>query len=296
MDVAITGSTGLIGTALITHLEAAGHTPVRVTRDGSAGIGWKPSEGRIDAGAFEGIDAVVHLAGAGIGDKRWSDERKKLIYDSRIDSTRLLAGTLAGLQNPPKVLLSGSAIGFYGDRDDERLDESSAPGEGFLTDVVVDWEKETKAAEDAGIRVAHLRTGIVLSPNGGALQKLLPIFKLGAGGKLGSGKQWWSTISIDDVVAMIGWLLHNEISGPVNLTCPEPTTNATFADTLGDVLRRPSFLPVPKFGPKLVIGGELAENLLFTSARVEPKVATEAGYQFRHPTLEAALRGVLGKD
>ena len=295
MDVAITGSSGLIGSELVTHLTQAGHNPVPVTRDGSAGIGWKPSEGAIDSAGFEGIDAVVHLAGAGIGDKRWSDARKKLIYDSRIDSTRLLATTLAGLQKPPNVLLSGSAIGFYGERGDEELDEASAPGDGFLTDVVVDWEKETKPAEHAGIRVAHLRTGIVLSPKGGALQKLLPLFKLGAGGKMGAGNQWWSTISIDDEVAMIEWLLDADVSGPVNLTCPEPTTNADFADTLGDVLNRPSFLPVPKFGPKLVIGGQLAENLLFTSARVYPRVAGEAGYEFLHPTLEASLRGVLGK-
>ena len=295
MDIAITGSSGLIGTALRTSLEAAGHNAIRVVRSGSDGIGWDPAAGRIDAAGFEGIDAVVHLAGEGIGERRWNDEVKKSILDSRVDGTTLLAETLAGLQNPPKVLLSGSATGYYGERGDEILTEESSKGEGFLSDVVEAWESSAKPAVDAGIRTAFLRTGIVLSPDGGALGKMLPIFKLGAGGKMGNGKQWWSWISIDDEIGMIEWLLANDVSGPVNLVAPGATTNAEFTDVLGDVMKRPTFLPVPKFGPKLLLGGELANELLFTSTRVEPGVAASAGYQFKHPDLEGALRAALGK-
>jgi len=289
MKIAITGASGLIGTALTKHLSGAGHTVTALTRDGSAGIAWDPAGGTIDAASLEGTDAVVHLAGAGIGDKRWSDERRALIKDSRVDGTRLLANALAGLNNPPKVLLSGSAMGYYGDRGDEVLTETSAPGSGFLPDICMAWEAETAPAEAAGIRVAHLRTGLVLSPDGGALAKMLPLFKFGVGGRMGSGEQWWSAISIDDEVAMIDWLLTAEVSGPVNLVGPEPTTNATFTKTLGGVLGRPTVLPVPAFAPKLLLGSDLAENLLFTSARLLPAVATDAGYSFKHPTLEAAL-------
>ena len=294
MDIAITGSSGLIGTALHASLEAAGHNPIRVVRSGGDGIKWDPAEGRIDAAGFEGIDAVVHLAGEGIGERRWSDEVKQSILDSRVDGTTLLADTLAGLQNPPRVLLSGSAIGYYGDRGDEILTETSDKGDGFLSDVVQAWEASAQPAVDAGIRTAFLRTGIVLSPHGGALAKMLPIFRLGAGGKMGNGRQWWSWISMDDEIGMIEWLLHNDVSGPVNLVAPAATTNAEFTDVLGDVLNRPTFLPVPKFGPKLLLGGELAEELLFTSTRVEPHVASAAGYEFVHPDLEGALRAVLG--
>lgn len=295
MDIAITGSSGLIGTALRASLEAAGHNAIPVVRSGPDGIGWDPAEGRIDAAGFEGIDAVVHLAGEGIGERRWNDEVKKSILDSRVDGTTLLADTLAGLQNPPKVLLSGSATGYYGERADEVLTEESSKGDGFLSDVVDAWESSAKAAVDAGIRTAFLRTGIVLSPEGGALKKMLPIFKVGAGGKMGNGKQWWSWISIDDEVGMIEWLLANDVSGPVNLVAPGATTNAEFTDVLGDVMKRPTFLPVPKFGPKLLLGGELANELLFTSTRVQPGVAASAGYRFKHPDLDGALRAVLGK-
>ncbi len=295
MDIAITGSSGLIGTALRASLESAGHNPIRVVRSGGDGIGWDPAEGRIDAAGFEGIDAVVHLAGEGIGERRWNDDVKKSILDSRVDGTTLLAQALAELQNPPKVLLSGSATGYYGERGDEVLTEQSSKGAGFLADVVEAWEAAAQPAVDAGIRTVFLRTGIVLSPEGGALAKMLPIFKLGAGGKMGNGRQWWSWISIHDEVGMIEWLLHNDVSGPVNLTAPGATTNAQFTDVLGDVLNRPTFLPVPKFGPKLLLGGELANELLFTSTRVEPGVAAAEGYQFEHPDLDGALRAVLGR-
>lgn len=297
MDIAITGSTGLIGTALIRRLEAGGHRAVPVVRgDGGGGgdvIRWDPAAGTIEAAALEGIDAVVHLAGEPIGARRWNDEVKRAIRDSRVDGTTLLSTTLAGLADPPAVLLSGSAIGIYGDRGDERLTEESAAGEGFLAGVTAEWEAATAPAEAAGIRVAHLRTGIVLSPEGGALAKQLPLFRFGLGGKLGSGRQYWSWISIDDEVAMIEWLLDNDLSGPVNLTAPEPVTNADFTDALGKAMRRPTFLPVPSFGPKLVLGGELADELLFTSARVIPDVAMNAGFVFSHETIDAAFAALL---
>jgi uncharacterized protein (TIGR01777 family) len=296
MDIAITGSTGLIGKALVRRLEAGGHRAVPVVRsaggDGDA-IRWDPAAGTIDAAAFEGIDAVVHLAGEPIGARRWNADVKRAIRDSRVDGTSLLSATLAGLAAPPAVLLSGSAIGIYGDRGDERLTETSPPGEGFLAGVTAEWEAATAPAEQAGIRVVHLRTGIVLSPEGGALAKQLPLFKFGLGGKLGSGRQYWSWISLDDEVAMIEWLLDAEVAGPVNLTAPEPVTNAAFTDALGKALGRPTFLPVPSFGPKLVLGGELADELLFTSARVIPEVAANAGYQFTHQTIDAAFAGLL---
>lgn len=298
MDVAITGASGLIGTALVEALRAAGHRPVRLVRRPAGGadeIAWDPSAGTIDAASLEGIGAVVHLAGAGIGDKRWSDERKEEIRASRVDGTHLLATTLAGLNAPPAVLLSGSAVGYYGPTGDEELDETSPAGSGYLADVTVAWEGAAQPAIDAGIRTAFLRTGIVLSPAGGALKKQLPIFKSGLGGRFGKGRAWQSWISIDDEVGAIRFLLDADVSGPVNLTAPNPVTNAEFATTLGSVLRRPTALPIPAFGPKLLLGGELAEALLFTGQRVLPRVLLDAGYQFTDTHLEGALRRLLGK-
>ncbi len=305
MRVAITGSSGLVGTALISHLESVGHSPVRVVRS-SAGpdeIGWSPNDtADLDAATallaeqLEGIDAVVHLAGAGIGDKRWTDDYKRVLVESRTRGTALIAGAIAACDNGPKVLLSGSAVGFYGARGDEDLDETSTPGTGFLADLTVEWEQCTEPAAAAGARVVFLRTGIVLSAKGGALKKQLPLFKLGAGGRIGSGQQWWSWISIDDEVRAIVHLLTADITGPVNLTAPQPTTQADFADTLGTVLKRPTFLPTPKFGPKLLLGGELAENLLFTGQKVHPRVLQDDDdFTFEHPDLETALRAVLGR-
>ncbi len=296
MKVAITGSTGLIGSALVGALEGAGHLPVPVVRrDARPGeIEWHPSEGAIDPAGFEGVDAVVHLAGAGIGDERLSPERKQLIMRSRTVSTDLLARTLADLDRPPKVLLSGSAIGYYGDRGDEILTEQSPPGDDFLADVCAAWEASTAPAEDAGIRVAHLRTGIVQSSDGGALAKTLLPFKLGIGGRLGSGKQWWSWISIDDEVRAIMHLLDSDVSGPVNLTGPEPVRNEEYTKALGRALGRPTLLPIPKFGPTLLLGRELAQLLLYQSQRVRPTVLTESGFTFRHVTIEDALAAVLG--
>jgi len=297
MRIAVTGSTGLIGSALVPHLQQLGHEVVRVVRGGATGtdIAWSPSESRLDTHAFEGIDAVVHLAGAGIGDRRWTDDYKREILESRTKSTSLVSEAIAAAENGPKVLLSGSAIGIYGASPDATFDETSPPGAGFLADVCVKWEQATGVAEAAGARVVHLRTGIVLSANGGALKKQLPLFKFGLGGKMGSGDQWQSWISIDDEVAAITHLLDADTSGPVNLTAPNPATQAEFADTLGEVLHRPTFLPTPKFGPKLLLGGELADNLLFSGQKVIPGVLNDdADFTFQHPDLASALRALLG--
>lgn len=297
MRVAVTGSSGLIGSALVAHLRSSGHeaVPVRRGAAGSGEIAWDPAAGTIDPAAFRGIDAVVHLAGAGIGDHRWTEDYKREIRESRTRSTNLLSEALAALDDGPRVLLSGSAIGWYGSRGDEVLDESSSVGSGFLADVCVDWEASTAVAQAAGVRVAHLRTGIVLSPKGGALKKQLPLFKFGLGGRFGTGRQWQSWISIDDEIGAIMFLLENDISGPVNLTAPAPVTNAEFTKVLAAVLRRPALVPVPSFGPKLLLGAELAQNLLFDGQRVLPKVLESGRYAFRHPDLETALRALLGR-
>ena len=305
MRVAITGSSGLVGTALTAHLEVLGHTVVPIVRrtPGPGEIGWSPNdftgaESTIAALAeqLEGVDAVVHLAGAGIGDKRWTDDYKRVLLESRTKGTTLLAEALAAGTDGPRVLLSGSAIGYYGARGDEQLDETSSAGTGFLADVTVEWERCTAAAAAAGVRVAFLRTGIVLSAEGGALKKQLPLFKIGAGGTLGTGRQWWSWISLNDEVRAITHLLSTDIEGPVNLTAPHPVTQKEFADTLGTVLKRPTFLPIPKFGPQLLLGSELAENLLFTGQRVHPGVLeADDGFRFEHPDLESALRAVLDR-
>ena len=287
------------------HLESVGHSPVRVVRREARDneISWPPNAAADQEAAvadlaaqLEEIDAVVHLAGAGIGDKRWSDDYKRVLVESRTKGTALLSNAIAACSNGPQVLLSGSAVGFYGSRGNEDLDETSTPGEGFLADLTVEWEQCTEPATAAGVRVAFLRTGIVLSAKGGALKKQLPLFKIGAGGTIGSGEQWWSWISIDDEVRAITHLLSGDIAGPVNLTAPQPTTQADFANTLGSVLKRPTFLPTPKFGPKLLLGSELAENLLFTGQKVHPQVLkNDAGFTFDHPDLETALRAVLGR-
>ncbi len=295
MEIAITGSSGLIGTALRGELVAAGHRVVPVTRRGNEGIHWDPARQEIDAASLEGMDAVVHLAGEGIADHRWTDEQKGLILRSRVEGTTLLAKTLAGLTRPPKALLSGSAIGYYGDRGDEAVVESSARGTGFLADVAAQWEASTAPAEAAGIQVVHLRTGIVLARQGGVLKKMLPLYKLGLGGKLGSGQQYMSWISLADEIGIIAWLLQPEHrrAGPVNLTAPNPVTNAEFNEAVGRALHRPKFLSVPKFGPKLLLGGQLAAELLFEGARVLPEAIQTSGYQFAHPTIEKALKDLL---
>jgi len=295
--IAITGSHGLIGSALVARLRAEGHEPVPVVRatPATGEIGWDPRAGRLDPADLAGIDAVVNLAGAGIGDKRWSDDYKRVVLESRVDGTRLVAETMAAATDGPQILLSGSAVGFYGDRGDEQLDEGSPAGTGFLAEVAEAWEAATAPAARAGARVVHLRTGIVLAPRGGALGKLLPLFKVGLGGRFGAGTQWMSWISLDDEVGAIVHLVTSALAGPVNLTAPEPSRNAALADTLGTVLHRPTVLPVPSFGPRLLLGGERADGLLFDGQRVLPKALLADGYTFVHPTLEEALRAILAR-
>ncbi len=300
MDVAISGASGLIGTALVDALSKNGHRAIRlVRRDPVAGqdeIRWDPSKGEIDADSLDGIDAVVNFSGAGIGDKRWTPEYRDLLVSSRVRSTALLAETCAALPSPPSTFISSSAIGYYGDRGAVELTEQSDHGSGFLVDLVLDWERAAQSAIDAGIRTCLIRTGIVMSTEGGALPKLLPLFKLGVGGKFGQGDQYMSWISITDMIGGIIHLLSSPTSGPVNMTAPNPVTNSQFAAILGRILNRPSFLPVPAFGPRLLLGADRADALLFDGARILPAVLQESGYDFEHPTLEVALRAILEKS
>lgn len=297
MEIAVTGASGLIGSALCASLRADGHRVRPLVRRSATGdaIAWDPAAGTIDASALEGVDAVVHLAGAGIGDKRWNDAYKREVLESRTRGTELLATTLASLDRRPSVLVSGSAIGFYGDTGDTEVDETAPAGRDFLADVCVAWEAAAAPASDAGIRVAKLRTGIVLSPAGGALKKLLPLFKLGVGGRMGSGRQWMSWISIDDEVRVIRWLIDNDVAGPVDAVAPNAVTNAELTKVLARVLHRPALFPVPSFGPKLLLGSELADALLFTSQRVRPGVLEQHGFEFSDPDLEGALRRLLAR-
>lgn len=295
MKIAITGSSGLIGTALIDAIEQRGDTAIRIVRSkaGPADIAWDIAAGTIEANELEGVDAVVHLAGEGIAEKKWSDEQKARVLNSRVDGTTLIARTIANLDNPPKVFVSGSAMGFYGDRGDQNLTETDARGSGFLADVVVAWEAAASPAVDAGIRTAFIRTGVVLSPDGGALKEQLPFFKLGAGGKIGDGSQYWSWISITDQVNAILHIIDNDISGPVNLTAPNPSTNAEFTKALGAALGRPTFLPTPTFAVNLRLGKETAKEMLFFSTRVIPTVLLESGFTFEHPTIDEAFEALL---
>jgi uncharacterized protein (TIGR01777 family) len=302
VDVAITGANGLIGSALARSLRADGHTVRPVVRPASNAratradaIRWDPTAGTIESDALDGIDAVVHLAGAGIGDKRWSPARKREIRDSRVRGTGLLARTLAGLSRPPAVLVSGSAVGYYGDRGDEELTEQSAPGADFLAEVVQGWEAAAQPAVDAGIRTVFLRNGVVLAADGGMLPRLVTLFRFFVGGRLGSGSQWLSWVSIDDEVGVIRFVFDRaDVSGPLNVTGPTPATNAQFTKALGATLHRPTALPVPAFGPRLVLGREMADELLFVSQRAVPAALVAAGYEFAHPDVATALHAVLG--
>jgi uncharacterized protein (TIGR01777 family) len=299
MRIVISGSSGLIGTALVDHLRAQGHTIVRLVRRSARGVDeavWDPAAGSLDPQVIDGADAVINLSGAGIGDKRWTDAYKRELLSSRLDTTSLLARTIATVDRKPSAFLSGSAIGWYGPCGDEVLDESApTPGTTFLADICVQWEAAAQPAANAGVRTALLRTGIVLSPAGGALKKQLPLFKFGLGGKFAKGSQWQSWISLPDEVGAIEHLLTADVSGAVNLTAPAPVTNAEFTKVLAKVLKRPAIVPVPSFGPKLLLGGELADALLFTGQRVVPTKLQASGYSFQHPTLEVALRALLGR-
>lgn len=299
MDVAVTGSSGFIGTALVAALTEAGHRVRRVVRRAPCRddeVRWDPAAGTIDAAGLTGVRAIVNLAGEAIATKRWSDEQKGRIRESRIRGTRLIAETAAGLDPRPAVLISGSGIDVYGDRGDEELTEASSPGTGFLAGVCVDWEAATRPAADAGIRTAMLRTGIVLHPSGGALPRMLPLFKVGLGGRFGHGRQWWPWISLCDEVGAILHLLSADVSGPVNCVAPQPVTNAQFTRALARVLRRPAVVPVPRLGPTVLLGSELVQHLLYDSHRVLPARLVESGYRFASPALEEALQGLVGKS
>jgi uncharacterized protein len=299
MRIAITGSSGLIGGGLTHALEADGHQVLRVVRSGSSAppgsVRWDIDRGEIDTAGLEGLDGVVHLAGEGIGEKRWTEDQKRKILESRTKGTQLLADALASLDAKPPVLVSGAAVGVYGNRGDEQLTEASPPGTGFLAEVVVAWEAAATPAEAAGIRVPRIRTGIVLDADGGALPRMARLCRFGILGKLGSGRQWMSWISLADEVAAIRFLLAPDcgVQGPVNLTAPGPVTNEVFTKALGRALHRPTFLPVPSFGPKLLLGAELATALLLEGQRALPDVLLDAGFEFQHPDLEATLRELL---
>ena len=300
MRIAVTGSTGLIGRALVERLEAEGHQVVRLVRPSGSGnppgasvVAWDPSQGEIDLVGLEGIDAAVHLAGEPIAARRWSDEQRQRIANSRTQGTALLANALARLDQPPAVLVSASAIGYYGDRGDERLDEASSAGSDFLADVCRHWEASADAAREAGIRVAHPRTGVVLSRSGGALAEMLPFFRLGIGGRIGSGRQWVSWITLHDEVEALLWLLAADVEGPVNLTAPEPVTNRQLTAALGMALRRPTLLPTPKPALWARLGRELTDALLYSSARAEPALLVRRGFRFTHPDIATGLADVL---
>jgi uncharacterized protein (TIGR01777 family) len=291
MKVAISGASGLVGSALSAALRASGHEP-RAMKRGATGTG-------IDLPALEGADAIVHLAGAGIADARWTAARKRELVDSRVSMTRKLVEAIRPLSSPPKILLSGSAVGVYGDRGDEVLTERSAigratdEGAGFLAGLCDQWEAASRPAEALGMRLVHLRTGVVLSAKGGALAKMLTPFRAGAGGPIGGGKQWMGWIAIDDVTGAIEHLLRTDsVRGPFNLTSPNPVTNADFTRTLGNVLHRPAIIPVPAFAARLAFG-EVADAALLASQRALPEALQASGYEFRQPLLEAALRAAL---
>jgi len=298
VDVVISGAGGLIGSALSASLRSDGHQVLRLRRGGITegdDIGWDPEARRIDAPALEGIDAVVHLAGEGIGEKRWTDEQKARIRDSRIRGTAVLAAAIASREEKPKVFVSGSAVGYYGaQRGDEVLTEESASGHDFIADVASAWEAETQPAVDAGVRTVKIRSGIVLAKHGGVLQQMLTPFKLGIGGKQGTGKQWMSWIALDDEIAAIRAAIDDErLDGPLNLTAPNPVTNQEFAQTLGRVLHRPTVLPTPLLPLKLRYGSELVETLLLGSQRALPKRLEAGGFAFKYPVLEPALDAML---
>ena len=296
MKILISGSHGLVGSALKTSLQSDGHEVfglVRRAPHSAAEVEWYPDRGSLALSGMEGMDAVFHLAGESIASGRWTAEKKQRIRDSRVKATTVLSEALGNLREPPKTLISASAIGYYGNRGDLILTEASAAGNGFLSSVCVEWENATESATQKEIRVVKTRIGIILSKDGGALAKMLTPFRMGVGGRVGSGKQWMSWISLDDVVGALKFVLTNdELSGPLNFVAPNPVTNAEFTKTLGKALSRPTLFPIPAFGVRLAFG-EMADALLLSSERVAPARLKEAGYEFIRPTLEGALRAAL---
>ena len=298
MRIAVTGSSGLIGSALVPHLRAAGHEVQRVVRRAAAApdeITWDPAKGTIDLAALNGVDGVVHLAGAGVGDHRWSDDYKREILDSRIDSTNTIVRAMQQVEHRPRVLVSASAIGWYGDTGDRIVDETAPAGTGFLADVVRAWEGASQVAVASGIRVVNPRTGLVVAKSGGAWARMFPLFKLGLGGKLGNGKQYWSWISLRDEVCALQFLLEQDhMNGAVNLTAPNPVTNAEVTKVMGKVLGRPTLLPAPAFALKTALG-EFSTEVL-GSARVVPAVLEQAQFRFQDTTIESAIRTALDSE
>ncbi len=294
--VLVTGASGLIGTKLVAALEADGKRVLRAVRRSAQNdqeISWDPAAGKIDRDKLEGLDAVVHLAGANIAGKRWTSAYKQLLIDSRVDGTTLLAKTIASLDRKPRVFACASAIGYYGDRGSTELDESATCGNSYLPELCMQWERSCQAACDAGIRTANMRIGVVLSPEGGALKKMLTPFRMGGGGILGNGRQYFSWISVDDAVRAIRFVVENEsLAGPVNLVTPNPVTNREFTKTLGRVLSRPTVLPMPAFAARLLFG-DMADALLLASARVVPSSLGQAGFRYQHAQLEPALQHLL---
>jgi uncharacterized protein (TIGR01777 family) len=295
MKILVSGSHGLVGKALTTSLTQAGHEIVSLVRQraSESEIEWHPNQGKIDAQQLEGFDAVVHLAGESIASGRWTEEKKKKIRESRVKGTELLSSTLARLSKPPSTFISASAIGFYGNRGDELLTEDSGPGDGFLSEVCIAWEKATGPAEAKGIRTIHSRFGIILDEKGGALEKMLTPFSMGVGGRVGSGQQWMSWIALEDVIKALRFLIdHPGIKGPVNFTAPGPVTNIEFTEALGNALSRPTLFSIPAFAARMAFG-EMADALLLSSAKVEPRRLKENGYQFKHSELSSALKAIL---
>ena len=295
----VTGASGLVGRQLVATLEAAGHRVLRAVRrevrDPQQELSWDPAAGKIDRAKLVDVDAIVHLAGANIADRRWTPSYKQMLIDSRVQGTELIARTIADMADKPRVFACASAIGFYGNRDDEEIDESAPKGEGFLAELCLQWERACQPARDAGIRVANLRIGVVLSPEVGALAKMLLPFKLGLGGVVGNGRQYYSWITIDDVAEAMRFVLANDsLAGPVNLVSPQPVTNREFTKTLGQVLSRPTVFPMPAFAARTLFG-EMADELLLVSARIVPRELTQAGFSFRHGELQPALQYLLGK-
>ena len=292
-NIAITGASGFVGSALGPFLNTGGHAVRTIGRGAGSDVSWDPASRRLDVRALDGVDTMIHLAGASVAE-RWTARHKREILESRVAGTRLVAESCARMQTRPEVLVCASAIGIYGDRGDTSLDEQSTLGDDFLAEVVQAWERAAAPAREAGIRVVHMRAGIVLNPSGGALAKMIPAFQLGAGGRLGSGRQWMSWVSREDLIGAIHHVLQSTgIAGPVNVTAPEPVTNASFTETLGRILHRPTLAAVPAFALRTIFG-EMAQGTILASQRVRPAVLARSGFQFLHPTLSSALRFELG--
>ncbi len=297
LRIAVTGASGFVGRALIPYLTTAGHEVFRLVRRATRDpreITWDPAAGVLDPKSLEGIDAVIHLAGESVGEGRWTETRKALIRDSRVLGTRTLVDAIKRMERPPKVLVSASAVGFYGTSEDSTFDESSPAGKDFLASICEAWEGEACAAEASGVRVVTPRLGVILDPRGGALQKLIKPFKAGLGGRIGSGRQWMSWVAMDDVVYAIDHAIQTDLRGPYNVVAPNPVTQAEFARTLARTLSRPSIFPLPAFAVRALFG-EMGDSVLLSGQRTLPRVLETSGYKFALPVLEPALRHLLGR-